>query len=458
MYKALLYPATWTRTVNLFPADSNSKHALSSAIQALLERPAVSRLLRALTSNGEQARIVGGAVRDTVMGRAVGDIDFATTAVPAAVIQIAKTMGWKAIPTGIEHGTVTIMIDGASYEVTTLRRDVETDGRRAVVAFSRDFKEDAFRRDFTINALSLSRDGIIHDYATGISDAKEGLIRFMGEPETRIREDYLRILRFFRFQSTHGRHKNTGQYEDEVDLSTADFQACALCKTGLNQLSRERIRQEILKLLGAPGCLAAVRAMKLIGIWDIVLPGIDTNLAALHHLMTLENATTVTPNIMLRLAAFSGPHFSSVDLQTLLVLSNREHKRIQTVEKLAADIDAVPLPDNRLRTMAFLGGKDGCMEALLLTHARISAKPEATAQELQRLELTLAHLPLNPFTSEAVAARGIRPGPLMGRILKKSLELWLAAGLPSDAPTQSRILDDAVHSTSSNSTVCDRIP
>jgi poly(A) polymerase len=436
----------------LFPADSNSKQTLSLAIQALLERPAVSRVLQALTSNGEQTRIVGGAVRDTVMGRAVGDIDIATTALPETVIQIARAMGWKAIPTGIEHGTITIIIDGASYEVTTLRRDVETDGRRAIVAFSRDFKEDAFRRDFTMNALSLSQDGIIHDYATGISDAKKGLIRFMGDPETRIREDYLRILRFFRFQATHGQQATPEHRGRKIDLSTADFNACALHKTGLTQLSRERIRQEILKLLGAPGCVTAARAMDFIGIWDILLPGADKNLAALEHLTVLEKAANLNSNIMLRLAALSGHNFHSANLQKLLVLSNREHRRIQTAEKLVTEMTTTPLAENILKKIAFLGGRDGCIDALLLTHARIGTSPKATVQDLKRLEQMLVNVPLNPFTSEDVASLGIRPGPVMGRILKKSLELWLVVGLPSDTPTQRRILDDAV-----NSTTCDGV-
>jgi poly(A) polymerase len=441
----------WTRTVNLFPADSNSKQPLSLAFQALLERPAVSRLLSALNSNNEQARIVGGAVRDAIMGRAAshveagsveaGDVDIATTALPETVIQLAKSKGWKAIPTGIEHGTVTLVVEGIPYEVTTLRRDVETDGRRAVVAFSRDFKEDAFRRDFTINALSLSLDGTIHDYATGISDAKKGIIRFMGDPETRIREDYLRILRFFRFQATHGRHNG------EIDQSSADFQACGMHKAGLSKLSRERIRRETLKLMDAPGCLAAVRAMESIDIWEVLLPGIDMHMVALEHLIALEKATCVNGNTMLRLAAFCGPSFHASKLQKMLVLSNLEYKRVLVAEKLAHEMTTTPLAENTLKKIAFKGGHVGCTDALLLTHSRNGINPQATAHELMRFKQTFLNLPSNPFTSEDVVALGIEPGPRMGRILKQSLELWLHAGLPEDAITQARILDTAMKST-----------
>jgi poly(A) polymerase len=441
MCKAILYQAMWIRTVNLFPADSNSKQPISLAIQDLLERQTVSRLLSALNANNEQARIVGGAVRDTIMGRAIGDIDIATTALPETVVQLAKENGWRAIPTGIEHGTITLVIDGVAYEVTTLRRDVETDGRRAVVAFSRDFKEDAFRRDFTMNALSLSQNGVIHDYATGLSDAATGLVRFMGNPETRICEDYLRILRFFRFQATHGQHGL------EFDQSTADFQACALHSGELKQLSRERIRQEILKLLDAPHCMTAVRAMETIGIWDILLPSIQKGFAALEHLVVLHKATGIKPDIIVRLAAFCGPTLNAASLQKLLVLSNREHKRILTAETLVHEMTTLPLTENILKKTAFLGGKEGCTDALLLKSARIGASPETTAKQLAQLEQTLVAFPVNPFTSDDVARHGVNPGPLMGRVLKKSLELWLNSGLPDDATAQKRILEKAVKVT-----------
>ena len=419
-------------------ADSNNKQSRALAVQALLDGQPVRQLLGVLSFGNEEARVVGGAVRDTVMGRAIGDVDIATTVLPETVIHLAQAKGWKAVPTGIEHGTVTLVIDGISYEITTLRRDVETDGRRAVVAFSRDFKEDAFRRDFTMNAMSLSQDGTIHDYATGVTDANDGIVRFMGDPATRIREDYLRILRFFRFQSSHGRH------DRDINQNTADFRACAVHMAGLMQLSRERIRQEILKLLDGPNSMAAVRAMESIGIWDSVMPNIDKDFTALQHLVVLEKTTNLKPDITVRVAALCGPTINSKKLQEYLALSNREHKRIVTAEKLAREINGEAIADNILRKIVFLGGRDGCTDALLLKNARIFAGSEATIHAFARAQKVFAVPPVNPFSSQDVTLRGIRPGVLMGRILKKSLELWLDSGLPSDASVQKLILDSAI--------------
>ena len=173
-------------------------------IAAFLARPVLASVLDALNGAGEEARIVGGAVRDLLLDEPVGDVDLATTALPPETIARGEAAGFKAVPTGIEHGTVTLVRDGASFEVTTLREDVETDGRRAKVVFGRDFVADALRRDFTVNALSLDREGAIHDYCGGLDDLAARRIRFIGDAGTRIREDYLRILRFFRFHARFG--------------------------------------------------------------------------------------------------------------------------------------------------------------------------------------------------------------------------------------------------------------
>jgi poly(A) polymerase len=165
---------------------------------------ALARLLAALDQNGEEARVVGGAVRNALLGEPIGDIDVATTALPAEVIKRAQAQGFKTVPTGIDHGTVTVVIDGRPFEVTTLREDVETFGRKARVAFGHDWKKDAERRDFTINALSVARDGTVHDYTGGLADLATRRIRFIGDPAARIAEDYLRILRFFRFHAHYG--------------------------------------------------------------------------------------------------------------------------------------------------------------------------------------------------------------------------------------------------------------
>jgi poly(A) polymerase len=406
----------------------------AEAARALLRRPDVARLLAALNRDGEEARIVGGAVRDALMGRPVGDIDIAATVLPGQVMAMAKREGWKAVPTGIEHGTITIVIDGAPYEVTTLRRDVATDGRRATVAFTRDFREDAFRRDFTINAQSLSPDGEVHDYATGRADARGGIIRFMGDAETRIREDYLRILRFFRFFASHGH----GAPDAE------GYAACGRLKAGMAQLSRERVRQELLKLLVAERAVAAARAMDGIGLWPLLLPGVSPNIAALDALATLEAGLGLAPDPVVRLAAVAG---SETLLQDVLKLSNQEQARLETVNAFAAGVGAAAMSEGALRALVFRVGAEGFEGALRLGAARHGLSLPAFKDRLRAAAPLLARPPVNPFRSADAAALGVAPGPRMGRVLNAAAELWLAAGLPEDAAARADLLRRAVESS-----------
>jgi len=201
------------------------------------------RLLSVLDCDGEEARVVGGAVRNALLDMPIAEIDVATTAVPDEVVKRVTTAGFKPVPTGIEHGTVTVVIDKHPFEVTTLRKDVETYGRHAKVEFGRDWKADAERRDFTINALSVARDGTVYDYVDGLDDLAQRRVRFIGDPAKRIAEDYLRILRFFRFHAAYG----TSDHPDIAGLT-----ACIAGRDGLDQLSRERVRMELLKLVVAP--------------------------------------------------------------------------------------------------------------------------------------------------------------------------------------------------------------
>ncbi|HKD30043.1 MAG TPA: CCA tRNA nucleotidyltransferase, partial [Xanthobacteraceae bacterium] len=207
-----------------------------------LRVPPLARALSILNSGGEEARVVGGAARNALMGLPLSEIDIATTAPPDEVVRRAAAGGLRAVPTGIDHGTVTLVVDGTPFEVTTLRQDVETFGRKAKVAFGRDWKVDAERRDFTMNALSISADGVVHDYVDGLADLEARRVRFIGDPARRIAEDYLRILRFFRFQASyaHGAPDPAGLH------------ACIVARDGLRGLSRERVRAELMKLLVAP--------------------------------------------------------------------------------------------------------------------------------------------------------------------------------------------------------------
>jgi tRNA nucleotidyltransferase/poly(A) polymerase len=207
----------------------------------LVEQPELRRVLDALAVPGEETRLVGGALRNALLGRAVNEVDLATTLLPEDAMRRARAAGLKAVPTGIEHGTVTVVVHGTPFEVTTLREDVETDGRHAVVRFGRSFEQDAHRRDFTVNALSLGEDGRLHDYTGGVADLEAGRLRFIGDPGQRIREDYLRVLRFFRFSADYA----------EGPLDPAGLDASVRERDGLAILSRERIRTELLKLLTA---------------------------------------------------------------------------------------------------------------------------------------------------------------------------------------------------------------
>ena len=217
-----------------------------------------SRVLALLNGDGEEARVVGGAVRNTLLNLPIGDIDIATTALPDEVVRRARSAGIKSVPTGIEHGTVTLVMEGQPFEVTTLREDTETFGRKARVAFGRDWVRDAERRDFTINGLYAEADGTVVDMVGGLADLKARRLRFIGDAETRIREDYLRILRFFRFQAWYG-------------VAAPDPQGLAACgklRAGLAGISAERIWMETKKLLAAPKPLAALEAMEAVGVLD----------------------------------------------------------------------------------------------------------------------------------------------------------------------------------------------
>ena len=247
---------------------------------AWLKAGALARLLGVLDGDGEEARVVGGAVRNALLDMPIAEIDVATTAVPDEVVKRVTAAGFKPVPTGIEHGTITVVIEKHPFEVTTLRRDVETYGRHAKVAFGRDWKVDAERRDFTINGLSATRDGTVYDYVGGLDDLAARRVRFIGDPAKRIAEDYLRILRFFRFHAAYG----AGGHPDADGLA-----ACIAGRAGLDQLSRERVRMEMMKLLVAPHAVPTLIAMADSGLLLRVLGGVGY-LAAFENMAKVEAA------------------------------------------------------------------------------------------------------------------------------------------------------------------------
>lgn len=399
-------------------------------IACFLARPMLARLLRALDGDGEETRVVGGAVRNLLLGEPASDIDLATTALPEETIRRGRAAGFKTVPTGIEHGTVTLVADGTSFEVTTLRSDVETDGRRAKVVFGRDFAADALRRDFTINALGLGRDGTVHDYCGGLGDLAQRRVRFIGDAATRIREDYLRILRFFRFHARYG----VGEPDPE------GLSACIAGREGLAGLSRERVRAELLKLLVAPGGVATIRAMAGAGLVMPVIGGVPhlSRLAAIAD----DGGEGVHPAFRLAALAVSVGE-DALRLRERLRLSNVEFDRIERIGKaLEALGGRAGLPSiAALRSVAHGVGDSAAAAALVLLNA--SAGSEARSR-VQHLIAELGRTP--PFlpTGKDVIGVGITPGPRVGRVLEVARRDWVEGGCPASMDEQMALVRAAL--------------
>lgn len=423
----------------------------------LLAQPDLARVLAALTVAGEETRLVGGCVRDALLGRDSHDIDLATTLPPDAVIACAARSMMRAIPTGIEHGTVTLLTDGsAAFEVTTLREDVETDGRHAVVRFGRDFARDAERRDFTINALSLSPDGTLHDTTGGTADLALGNVRFIGEARTRIREDALRILRFFRFHARYG----TGAPDPE------GLAACIDARDALDRLSRERVRAEFLNLLLAPGIVAALTTLSETGLLMRLLGGLgDLGRFAQFVSFGGEPVPATTPEHQgpSRLPSDCAPTardidaldrlailavFSEVDADRLRVglrLSNGEHAALTAYAKALIALRSRALIDEpEMRRLAATHDRASLgLAAGALSGEGMPTWTPAAAIDLRDLIAGAIAPPHFPITGSDLIARGIRPGVEIGRRLATARQLWLADGCPMDEVAREALLQHA---------------
>ena len=357
------------------------------------------------------ARFVGGCVRNALMGAPVDDIDIATQLEPDAVMSALEAAGIRAIPTGVEHGTVTAVHDSQPFEITTLRRDVETDGRRAVVAFTQDWAEDAARRDFRLNALYAEPDGTVHDpVGGGLEDAQAARVIFIGDADTRLKEDYLRILRFFRFNAWYG----TG-------IDADGLAACARQKEGLKQIAVERIWKELHKLLAAPDPTEAVAAMKDSGVLDILLPESST-LDGLHDIRTSETLARVRPDPLLRLMALIDRTANAViAVSKRLRLSNAESKRITM---WAADNlpDVSTLNARELRQALYWHGKQAVVDRALTSGRDVR----------DLLHATLAwRRPEFPVNGDDALAAGLS-GPEIGQALRTLEEWWMAEDFQPD--------------------------
>jgi poly(A) polymerase/tRNA nucleotidyltransferase (CCA-adding enzyme) len=367
---------------------------------AWLHDPALAAVLAAVP----RARLVGGAVRDALLGRPVADVDLATPDPPDAVTRALREAGLKAVPTGLEHGTITAVSGGRGFEVTTLRRDVATDGRRAVVAFTGDWCEDAARRDFSINAMSMSTDGAVYDYFDGVADLRDGRVRFVGDAAQRIAEDFLRILRFFRFHARYGRGEPDG------DALTA----IAAAVPGLNRLSAERVWSELRRILAAPDPREAIALMQRLGVLDRVLPE-GTNIDPLARLV----ARGAPPDPILRLAALLAGGTEALAERLRFSIAERERLFALRVP-LTPPADA---DDATLRRFLADTPKDILIDRLWLTGGDASL----------RARLANMAVPVFPLHGRDLRTAGLPTGPQLGALLRDLRGWWLEGGCVADA-------------------------
>ena len=386
-----------------------------------LTRAQTQTVLGALESQGHAARIVGGTVRNALIGRPVTDIDIATTATPEQTVAAARAAGLKSIPTGIAHGTVTVMADHVAHEVTTLRRDIATDGRRATIAFTSDWREDALRRDFTINALFCNGDGTVFDFTGGMADLDARRVRFIGDAQQRIREDFLRILRFFRFSAELS--------EGRIDAD--GLAACDQERAGLAQLSAERVRAELMKLLAADGAIPAIDRMLAHG-HLVSLLGAAPAPFVLGRLIQICDAIDQPCPSILRLAALASHVREDADrIGMRLRLSNAEIGVIAHANPRWPTTGTVVVPAEAKRMLYRLGA-DAYRAATLLSWARSDASPQAS-DWLQRLTLPQRwSVPEFPLNGRDLIAAGVAPGPSLGSLLGGLEVWWIESGFAAE--------------------------
>jgi poly(A) polymerase len=393
-------------------------------------------VMRALTGNGGAARFVGGAIRNTLLGRDVADIDIATPLVPEEVVRRLDAAKIASVLTGIAHGTVTAIANGKPFEVTTLRRDVSTDGRRATVAFSTEWAEDAQRRDFTINALYANTDGEIFDYCGGLADIEAGRVRFIGDATARIREDYLRILRLFRFHAWYGK----GEIDSEA------LHAAAAEKAGIAQLSGERIQKEMLRLLEAENPVPMLRAMAASGILGDILPG-PLNIARSERLATIDSASFFAPDPVLRLAALLANDSAQVEtIADRFKLSNADRARLEDLAGAKEKIVSY-LSIREVRKLLYRIGMPRFKDRVFL---RWAEDPKESNAIQWRALLALADAwqrPTFPLTGSNVMTAGVAEGPLVGRILAEVEDWWIDSDFTEDEFSLAERLKAVVQAT-----------
>ena len=358
----------------------------------------VRAVFRAFHDAGRDVLLVGGCVRDALLGKEATDIDMATDVLPDDVLAIAGAAGITAVPLGIEHGTVRLVVSGKPVDITTFRSDIETDGRHATVSFRTQISEDAARRDFSINALYAKADGAVVDPLDVLADLHEGRVRFIGDPEDRIREDYLRILRFFRFHAAYG--------HPDLPIDADAVAASAELSSGIDRLSRERITAELEKLLSIADPVSAVRAMEEAGVLEHCLPA--ANCTVFERVVALESALELSPDWLLRLAALGGK-------RTRIRLSRTESRRIEGIQKLAkSDISPAEA--------AYRFGRETATGAALLRTARTGRSADPTLlREIMRG--SVARFPLYAADLQPTLS-----GKALGDRLRQLETCWIESG------------------------------
>ncbi|NBN76871.1 CCA tRNA nucleotidyltransferase [Microvirga tunisiensis] len=431
-------------------APGSSPVAPSLAGQPWLADPALQQVFEAIGREGDELRAVGGVVRNSLLGVPVSDVDLCSTALPEVVMQRARAAGLKAVPTGIEHGTVTVVSAGQAFEITTLREDVETFGRHAVVRFGRDWARDAARRDFTLNALYCAADGTVHDPLRGLSDCLARRVRFIGAASQRIREDYLRILRFFRMHACYG----------SGSLDPDGLSAAIALRDGLRQLSAERVGAELKRLVVAPGAAPVLRQMEDCGILEIVTGGL-ARLALFEALVEappevrtasgpdapVEGSAQATvtkpaapgptapgptsPGLAapVALAALFG--FVREDLERLaarLRLSNAERERMLAARSAGEALAAAADPERRLKALVVDAGPEPAADGLRLAIAacRAGGGDPAALVALRPL-LEAWPVPVFPVGGRDLVALGLPKGPALGATLARLRQAWVAS-------------------------------
>nr|WP_319486050.1 CCA tRNA nucleotidyltransferase [uncultured Cohaesibacter sp.] len=378
--------------------------------------PSLQTLFSLINRDGEEVRVVGGALRNSLLGAPVSDIDCATTADPTKVMHWAKEADIRALPTGLDHGTVTLIIDDRPFEVTTLRTDVETNGRHAAVAFGRDWIKDAHRRDFTMNAIYMDSQGRLYDpVGRGIEDARARHVHFIGEARKRIEEDYLRVLRFFRFFAQYGE-----RMEEE------GYAACIAAQAKLSGLSAERVGTEMAKLIQGPYAARALDAMHRGGMLTGILASVP-HLSRFRRLQTLARALYLKGDLTLLLTALAvDVREDGERLARKLRLPNRTRDAMKRMAQTVRTLRSVD--ESLLQQLAYEHGKETACNLVLLALVRRQINPDLTELSMLFRDLALWSLPVFPLNGRDLIDSGMRPGPQLGERLSALEKAWVSSG------------------------------